>query len=61
VRALLTALGETTETLPLSRRFQRVQRRLSRNLPDETTAARFADLSLAVHELNRRLQRDFYP
>ena len=60
VRRLLRVLGDQDDRTALSLRFKRVQRRLQRSLPDEATAAAFADLSLAVHDLNLRLQREFY-
>jgi Fe-S-cluster containining protein len=60
VRGLLRQLGEENETLALSLRFQRTQRRLERDLPDEETAAFYADLTLAVHDLNLLLREKFY-
>jgi hypothetical protein len=57
---LLCQLGDETETLALSLRFQRTQRRLERDLPDEETAALYADLTLAVHDLNLLLREKFY-
>ncbi len=66
VRQLLRELGDTGERLSLSRRFQRVKRHFDRGeLPDdldpETAYDRFADLSLAVHELDLKLRTKFYP
>lgn len=60
VRGLLRQLGEENESLALSLRFQGTQRRLERDLPDEETAARYADLTLAVHDLNLLLREKFY-
>jgi hypothetical protein len=57
---LLRQLGDENESLALSLRFQRTQRRLERNPPDEETAARYADLTLAVHDLNLLLREKFY-
>jgi uncharacterized protein len=60
VRGLLRELGEENETLALSLRFQKTQRRLERDLPDEETASSYADLTLAVHDLNLLLREKFY-
>ena len=57
---LLRQLGDENETLALSLRFQTTQRRLERDLPDEETAALYADLTLAVHDLNLLLREKFY-
>lgn len=56
----LRQLGDTRDAVALSLRFQHVRRRLERNPADEETAARFADLSLAVHDLNLLLGEHFY-
>jgi uncharacterized protein len=61
VRELLASLGDCDEGLALSLRFQRTKRRLERDLTDDETAERYADLTLAVHELNLHLGREFYP
>ena len=61
VRRLLRSLGDDDEQLALSRRFQRTKRRLEKGLSNEETAGRYADLTLAVHELNLLLSREFYP
>lgn len=57
---LLRQLGDENETLALSLRFQRTQRRLERALSDEESAALYADLTLAVHDLNLLLREKFY-
>ncbi len=57
---LLRQLGDKNEALALSLRFQRTQRRIERALPDEETAALYADLTLAVHDLNLLLREKFY-
>ncbi len=60
VNRLLQAVGDDAPELPLSRRFQRATRRLENFLPDEETAAAYADLTLAVHELNTLLHVAFH-
>jgi hypothetical protein len=59
VRRLMRELGDPHEHMALSVRFRRLQRRLERGFPDEASAARFADLTLAVHDLNLLLHREF--
>jgi hypothetical protein len=61
VRQLLQQLGNDEEFLALSLRFQHVKKRLNIETTDEATADTFADLSLAVHELNLLLRGAFYP
>ena len=61
VRILLRRLGDTNEGVALSVRFNRLKRRLERDCRDEGTAADFAQLTLAVHELNLLLSTKFYP
>lgn len=66
VRRLLRELGETSELVSLSRRFQKVKRefdagRVPAALDRETAYDLFAQLSLAVHGLDRRLRTKFYP
>ena len=63
---LLRALGDTDETRALTKRFQRVQRRLeSGQLPAgldaESAYEYFAELTLAVHALDLRLRTKLYP
>jgi uncharacterized protein len=61
VRSLLRRLGETQETLALSLRFQRLRKTINpRSLTDETAAV-YAELTLAVHDLNLLLGREFHP
>lgn len=66
VRQLLRELGDAGESLALAKRFKRVKRKFdSGELPDgleaETAYDSFAELSLAVHELDMRLRTKFYP
>jgi hypothetical protein len=61
VRALLLELGDTNEGCALSLRCQRTARRLERSAPTPAAAAKFADLTLAWHALNRKLERYFHP
>ena len=52
VRQLLRRLGDAGEHLPLSKRFRLTRRRMEAMELDDSTAQTFADLTLAVHELN---------
>jgi Fe-S-cluster containining protein len=61
VRSLLCALGDTNEQLPLSARFRRMGKRLQERDLDEETADTYAQLTLAVHDLNLLLGDAFYP
>jgi hypothetical protein len=66
VRELLEALGERTDRLPLSQRFSRLRRRLETEAEGDRKGGEerwelFAELTLAVHELQRQLRQDFYP
>lgn len=61
VRKLLRQMGEQSESLALSKRFQRVQKRMISEPFDDTMAETFGDLTLAVHDLNVLLSDVFYP
>jgi len=61
VRGLLEALGDTDAELPLSARFRRTSKRLKEAELDEATADMYAQLTLAVHDLNLLLGDAFYP
>jgi len=61
VRRLLRELGDTDESLALSLRFKRVRRRLEYGSASDIAIETYADLALAVHELNVVLSREFYP
>lgn len=61
IRRLLRELGDTDERLPLSRRFRQTRRRLESGGLDEASAEVYAELTLAVHQLQLRLQREFHP
>ena len=61
VRRLLHALGDTDDQLPLSSRFRRTGKRLQERELDEETADNYAQLTLAVHDLNLLLSDAFYP
>jgi hypothetical protein len=54
-------LGDTEETLALAVRFRRTVRRLERSKLDGRAADLHAQLTLAVHDLNRLLAEAFYP
>ena len=61
VRRLLRALGDHDETKALNVRFRKTRRRFE-NMPiGEDAAATFAQLTLAVHDLNLLLGEKFYP
>ena len=61
VRTLLRALGDTSEQVALSLRFKRLRRRIESTPPDDATAETYADLTLAVQDLNVLLAQSFYP
>ncbi len=61
VRRLLNSLGDTAEHHPLSIRFRRTSARMQKTALDEQTAERYAELTLAVHDLNCLLNDAFYP
>ena len=66
VRRLLRELGDAGESVALAKRFKRVKRKFDAGevpvgLDAETAYDRFGELSLAVHELDRRLRTKFYP
>ena len=61
VDQLLRELDDADEHSALSRRFQRMRRRLESVVADGGTADAFGRLTLAVHELNMLLGESFYP
>ena len=61
VKRLLLQLGDADETLALSKRFRRVQRKLESSPLDKETAQTFGELTLAMHDLNVLLSERFYP
>jgi len=61
VRKLLRKLGDTEETLSLSKRFRRVQKRVETSPINDETADLYGDLTLAVHDMNFLLSQAFYP
>ena len=61
VRRLLRELGDSEESLPLRARFRRTARRMESHELDATAADLHAQLTLAVHDLNRLLEESFYP
>jgi uncharacterized protein len=61
VRTLLRELGDTDEGAALSLRFQRAAKRFERAPLTDAKAETYADLTLAVHELNMLVREAFYP
>jgi len=66
VRRLLRELGGAGEGVALAKRFKRLKRKfdageLPAGLDAESAYDRFAELSLAVHELDLRLRVKFHP
>lgn len=61
VRALLRELGDADEQSPLSQRFQRAAKRFEKAPLTDDKAEIYADLTLAVHDLNMLLSEAFYP
>jgi len=60
VRELLALLGDVEGSMALTMRFRRVQRRFEREGGDAASLERFAELTLAVHDLNVMLRAEFY-
>ena len=61
VRYLLEALADKDQQLPLSLRFQRLSRQLEKITLDDHKTDLFSQLTLAVHDLNLLIAREFYP
>lgn len=61
VEKLLQQLGDTDTRLALSKRFQKMKRRIESEPVTEQTADLFGELTLAVHDLNLILGQSFYP
>jgi Fe-S-cluster containining protein len=61
VKRLLEQLGDTDDSVALSKRFQRIQRKLETAPLDRESAQAFGELTLAVHDLNMLLADKFYP
>jgi Fe-S-cluster containining protein len=61
VRALLRELGDPDEQSALSLRFQRAAKRFEKAPLTDDKAEIYADLTLAVHDLNMLLSQAFYP
>ena len=60
VRRLLRETGDQDEHRPLSLRFQKTTRRMESGLGDEDAAEVYADLTMAVFELNSLLHTAFH-
>jgi Fe-S-cluster containining protein len=61
VLALLRELGDTDEQSALSLRFQRAAKRYETAHLADGKAETYADLTLAVHDLNMLISEAFYP
>jgi Fe-S-cluster containining protein len=57
---LLRELGDTDEDAALKTRFRRTARRLQTAEQASHNASLFADLTIAMHELNLKLNEEFY-
>lgn len=60
VRRLLRALGDTDEHRALGERFHRTSERMEAGGADAEAGLRYADLSLAVHQLKLQAHAQFY-
>ncbi|EDY80441.1 conserved hypothetical protein [Verrucomicrobiia bacterium DG1235] len=60
VRELLRKFGDTDERSSIGVRFRRAQRRVESGLVDGAAGDVFADLGLAMHELDMLAHRRFY-
>ena len=61
VKRLLQQLGDTDDSVALSKRFRRMQRKLESAAMDREAAQTFGELTLAVHDLNMLLAERSYP
>jgi Fe-S-cluster containining protein len=61
VKRLLQQLGDTDDSVALSKRFRRIQRKLESAPLNREAAQTFGELTLAVHDLNMLLAEKFYP
>jgi hypothetical protein len=61
VEGLLERLGDRNSGLSVRERFHRVSRRLHRGCLGADEAQLFSELTLAMHRLNLRLSKSFYP
>ena len=61
VRALLRELGDSDEGTALSLRFQRAAKRYEKVPLADGKAETYADLTVAVHDLNMLVREAFYP
>lgn len=61
IRRFFQVLGDTEESLAFSLRFRRIQQRMENGGGDDDTMETYAQLTLAVHDLNRVLRQEFYP
>ncbi len=60
VKRLLRALGDNAEGTALSIRFRQTARRMEKGGLPQETARLFGELTLAVHDLNLILGKEFY-
>lgn len=60
IRQMLRELGDTDEHLGLGERFHRTSERLESGQTDPETGAKYADLSLAVHQFKLQAHDKFY-
>jgi len=60
IKKLLRQLGDTDDTLALSKRLQRITRKVESGPYDKEAAHTFGELTLAAHKLNVLLSERFY-
>ena len=60
IRKMLRELGDTDEHLGLGERFHRTSERLESGRTDAESAAKYADLSLAIHQFKLQAHDRFY-
>jgi Fe-S-cluster containining protein len=61
VKRLLEQLGDADDSIALSKRFRRMQRKLESKPSSKEVAHLFGELTLAFHDLNIMLSEKFYP
>jgi len=60
VRSILSNLGDADEHVSIGKRFRQTTQRIQHYRPDNETAARYGELTVAMHELNLVIREHFY-